>query len=611
MVMHHVVDTDAEHDTGHHPHTVRRSCTDIPCCIIFSIALAAFGFVMWYGFKHGDPYRFLHLQNSRHEQCGAHENVKDSPFLYFCNVSGQFHLNNTLCVPECPGPDQNAVPGCSALATPYGTRPLAGLLCIPDSGTAARELERHLKSPSLKRAIQVQEVLRAWKVLAIVAGVALILGFVFCCLMESCAFCIFWGSVFVLILTLGSAGGYLLYETRLVRDERLPEVTTGDPQKDFIIGCVLSGAAFLLLCISCCLCSIVNTALESFKQAADCITDIPSLLLQPFIDVAIRTILFLFLATGLWFLVSTAEMGKEAKLGSYQIDYDKKEYAFMAFYVFMFYWIMEAAHALSNFVMSYAVQLWFHYTNAGNESSSQAPCFPTFQGLLAGLTFHLGTFAMGSFIIACVRVLRDLMALITKQANESGNAVLTCCACCCTCCLDCFNRFLRFMTKSAYMDTAMNSNSFFPAAYHAATVLLEYAGSVITLNTATFIFQAAGLCGIAAGGVGACHLLCTYWPEFSDPEGEAYVENKLQLYAVAGIISAFVASPFMTLLDQVSDTLLYCNAIEKKRTPPEPELEEEFEKPTGGLCCCCTNPTPRSNNSNHTEKDSLVPGRYG
>jgi len=202
------------------------------------------------------------------------------------------------------------------------------------------------------------------------------------------------------------------------------------------------------------------------------------------------------------------------------------------------------------------------------------------------------------------------MFLITKQAEGSGNAVLTCCACCCTCCLDCFNRFLKFMTKSAYMDTAMNSNSFFPAAFHAATVLLEHAGEVVTLNAATFIFQAAGTLGIAAGGVGTCHLLCTYWPELSDKEGKAYVENKLQLYVVAGIISAFVARPFMTLLDQVSDTLLYCNAIEKKRTPPPPtEPDDEFEKPTGWCGCCCTNPKP--NNNRETERDMLVPGRYG
>lgn len=482
------------------------------------------------------------------------------------------------------------------------------MLCIPDGGTAAKHLERHLQNPALQRVIQVQEILRAWKALAIVAGVALILGFLFCFIMEKCAFCIFWGSLFTFILMLGSAGAYLLYETRLVRDERLPEITTGDPQKDFIIGCVLSGLAFLLLCISCCVCHIVNTALESFKQAADCITDIPSLLLQPFIDVAIQGALFLALATGLWFLVSTAEAGGEAELGGYRIEYDKKEYVFIAFYVFMFYWIMEVAVALSNFVISYAVQLWFHYTRAGDDNSlTAAPCFPTLQGLLAGLTFHLGTFACGSFIIACCRILRDLMFLITKQAEGSGNAVLTCCACCCTCCLDCFNRFLKFMTKSAYMDTALNSNSFFPAAFHAATVLLVHAGEVVTLNTATFIFQVAGISGIAAGGVVTCHLLCTYWPELSDPESESFVEDKLTLYAVAGIIAALVSIPFMTLLDQVSDTLLFCNAIEQKRTPPQPvELDDDEVKPSPWCGCCGS-----TSNNKVTERDAFIPGRYG
>mmetsp|Transcript_108124 Transcript_108124/g.336135 ORF Transcript_108124/g.336135 Transcript_108124/m.336135 type:complete len:542 (+) Transcript_108124:80-1705(+) len=506
--MHNFVRQDTELDYGLQPHTVQRHCTDMPCCVVFLVALTGFGYVLTYAFQHGDPYRFLHLPNSDRQFCGKDAN-EEFPLLYFCNSTHGLNPNHTVCVASC---EEVPPPACHATSTSsgYASRPVGGLLCVPSDPKDAMELMSVLDNPTIARMMKVTEVFRNWRAIAIVAGAAVLLGFLFCFFLETCAFTIFWGSLLFVILSIAGLGAYLIYQTQedRIRDqvqglppgEILPEITTGDAQRDLLVGIAACFVAFSCLCIACCGSRVVNSALESFKEAADCITDLPTLLLQPFLDLAIQIAVFIFLAVGFWYLISCANMSlAEDALGQFELEYEHQEYFFVAFYLFMCYWIMEMCSALSSFVIAYAVQLWFHQTRGGLDSSASPWC-PTLQGLIAGLTYHLGTFAEGSFIIAAVRGLRDFMFLVTKQAADSGNSVVACCGCCCTCCLDCFNKFLKFMSKNAYMDTAMNSNEFCKAAHHAVLVLLEHAGEVATLNTATVVFQIAGISGIAAGG---------------------------------------------------------------------------------------------------------------
>uniref|UniRef100_A0A7S4RF78 Choline transporter-like protein n=1 Tax=Alexandrium monilatum TaxID=311494 RepID=A0A7S4RF78_9DINO len=616
MVMHKFVDEHEEYDTGCHPSSVQRRCTDVPCCLLFLVCLAGFSFIVSWGVLNGDPHRFMHLPNSQRDICGRSEGVKEKPLLYFCKGNSGLSPQNTLCVASCPTGPEVPPDLCPAGVTEgYETRPLAGILCLPKDPSDALELEEAISSPQLRQILKVSEVFKSWKAIAIVAGAAILLGFLFLFFLETCAFCIFWGSIFSVVLVLGAIGGVLLYGSQLRRQlteagvrqvDEVPDITTGNPQQDLAVGAAACGLALIFICFACCSCGVVNRALESLKEAADCITDIPSLLVQPFIDLAIKIIVFVLLGVGLWYLISCAHMQHSADaFGQYEVTFENEEYIFIGIYLFMSYWILEMVDAMSNFVIAYAVQLWYVATRGGLDSGFEAPCFPTLQGLCAGITYHLGTFALGSSLVATCRGARDVMFLLTKQAADSGNSVMACCGCCCTCCLDCFNRFLKYMTKNAYMDTAMNSNAFCKAAYHAVTVLLEHAGEVATLNTTTILFTVAGVSGIAAGGVVVMHLLCTYWPVLNDPQSPEFVNDRVTLYAVAGVISALVSLPFMLLLDQVSDTILYCLCIEKKRTPPPPPYQEEEDEKQGGFFCgCCSSPPP----PNGPERRALMAG---
>lgn len=65
----------------------RQRCTDIPCCIVFLAAIAAFGMVYIKALATGNIARLYHGANWQGEVCGVDPAVVDKPMLYWCMKS--------------------------------------------------------------------------------------------------------------------------------------------------------------------------------------------------------------------------------------------------------------------------------------------------------------------------------------------------------------------------------------------------------------------------------------------------------------------------------------------------------------------------------------------
>ncbi|CAF1292237.1 unnamed protein product [Adineta steineri] len=77
-------DKKAEYVTSAPKESLRRkrSCTDIPCCILFLIFIACFVILSIFAFIEGDPKQLLHPTDSDGELCGSGKHA-DLPYLYF------------------------------------------------------------------------------------------------------------------------------------------------------------------------------------------------------------------------------------------------------------------------------------------------------------------------------------------------------------------------------------------------------------------------------------------------------------------------------------------------------------------------------------------------
>jgi len=79
--------------------------------------------------------------------------------------------------------------------------------------------------------------------------------------------------------------------------------------------------------------------------------------------------------------------------------------------------------------------------------------FSLARGFWWAFRYNLGSLSLGSFIIACIWVVRLLFEYVEKKMNKvaGGNAGVACIATCIRCCLDCCHRFIKFLNKNAYI----------------------------------------------------------------------------------------------------------------------------------------------------------------
>lgn len=75
------------------------------------------------------------------------------------------------------------------------------------------------------------------------------------------------------------------------------------------------------------------------------------------------------------------------------------------------------------------------------------------------IRYHLGSVALGSFVIALVKFIRYILMYLEKKLKEqdegSSNPLTKCalaCLKCCQCCLWCFEKVLKYLNKNAYIE---------------------------------------------------------------------------------------------------------------------------------------------------------------
>ncbi|CAH8443470.1 unnamed protein product [Heterobilharzia americana] len=79
-----------------------RSCTDIPCCIVFAIFIVGFLIVTLWSFAMGDYKRVVYPTNSQGQICGR--DVVGKPYLFFFDLQSCLKLGPALVATGCPTP---------------------------------------------------------------------------------------------------------------------------------------------------------------------------------------------------------------------------------------------------------------------------------------------------------------------------------------------------------------------------------------------------------------------------------------------------------------------------------------------------------------------------
>lgn len=604
-------------DQGLEPDTAERKTTDCPCCLFFVLCLVGLGYVVNFAFAYGSPRRFTGLPDYAGNACGISGSVADKPYLYFCeDVYHSFDRRNRICIDSCPMHATSDIflecPGGTSQA--YPTTVYGGTLCMP-SGDMPMDAQRRrdlfmefLKDPKVIFFLELGELVRLWPLMVIVALASILSGFLYLFLLQSNAkFVVFIGLATVILSTSG-LGAYLIYQSENYGTDHIQY--TGDGVRDWCVGAFLISLSILIAFVGCYQQKNMPLALGCVKAACECIWDMPTLLFEPFLALSLKVSVAGFLLYSLMHLLTITETSrgfeKYAHHASYHLHYwfSYQQSSIIAAYVFMSWWILEILSALSHFVVAYSTQLWFFADMLpGPRWSKRTASWATCRAYAVGLTYHLGTLAMGSLIIIIARPLRILTGWFAC-ASYDNNPVSTCVGCAFGCCVACYEQTLKYLSKVAYIDVAVNSIGFCQAAYHAMAVLENDATVVINLVGATFLIQLAGVCGIASMGGVATYVTIVNFPSFSDPFSVYYIYDPVFAALISSVLCGMVATPFMLLLDQVSDTILFCWALEKKRLLQKPTVTRVEEGMLNSVSCMYRTPSRSSDDAIHIESSS-------
>lgn len=202
--------------------------------------------------------------------------------------------------------------------------------------------------------------------------------------------------------------------------------------------------------------------------------------------------------------------------------------------------------AVSQIIIAMSVSKWYFCRDKDSIGSS------TFiQSIFTSIYYHTGTAAIGSLIIAVIKLIRAMVAKLQKKAKEMDNKVGEAILCCCQCCLWCFEKFMQFLNKKAYIQTAIFGTSFCTSAKEAFFLIMRNARRVAGISYVTSVLIITGRLFIASVTSGFAYILI-------DREFGSEIHSTIGPVFLVFILSYNIGDMFLETFEMGTETILQC-----------------------------------------------------
>jgi hypothetical protein len=96
--------------------------------------------------------------------------------------------------------------------------------------------------------------------------------------------------------------------------------------------------------------------------------------------------------------------------------------------------------------------IWY-FTGQGSDSKGEKPSFSVFSGFKWAFTYHMGSLAFGSFLIAVITFIRIVFEYFCKKFEKiiDTNPVSKIIICCVRMCLGCLDCCVKFISENAFV----------------------------------------------------------------------------------------------------------------------------------------------------------------
>ena len=561
-----------------------RKFTDIFCLIIFIAFWVLIGYIAIFAYSKGQYSNIAKTIDADGWPCGEADR-KAYPLLYVDDPTSVKFYAKTVCVKACPTSSDSTVEFYPNKYKHQGdtldvrkSLTLFGRLCVPYIKNVGSLIKNNINMSYTQEFLE--DISEVWPMILVGLLVCMLIVVMYLFFIRCCT------KAFIYILVFMFLAGLILfglfcwkeYHSLLNKNVDLEKLKSegsvidyNDPSAQIkeqdstdygkdqaakwktaaIIFWVLAGIFFLVILL---LCGRIALAAKIMESAAEFVRDEPSVFKIPFFYGFMLLVFFAFWIPTLTLLCGVGELRTNPKSIFMEIIWEDTTKIYVGILAFALLWGISFNFSQETFSIAAMSSSWYFDKKFGNPiSASVAICW--------SFTYHVGTLAFGSLLIAIVWVIQLVLSYIyqkLKEVHQQDTAVgfLIKCA---GCFVACFERTLKFINKHAYIETALRNLSFCPAAAQCLQVTTSNFLRFGVLAGITEIFLFMGSLLITCLTTFIMHFVIQGYAQARNVEVDT-----IGPVSVIFLMSLSISIIFSHVYEISADTMLHCYILDEE-----------------------------------------------
>ncbi|CAJ0608020.1 unnamed protein product [Cylicocyclus nassatus] len=317
-----------------------------------------------------------------------------------------------------------------------------------------------------------------------------------------------------------------------------------------------------------------------FKGASKALSAMPSLLLQPLVNAALILMVAIYTLSVVLVLFTSGDLvsrritngdNRNESILIIETNMTQTTKIMMFYQLVGFIWVSEFFMACQRLFIAGAVSMYyFDVLSLSRRFASPTPRSPVMCSLWNLIRYHLGSAALGAFIITLVRVPRYIVIWTLARMRSVENVIIKKLLAVFVVLLGCIEKCLRYINYNVYTVISYSGFSFCPAAKMAVNHLLDNAVDVATVNTVGDLVLFLAKC-LVAGATTLCAFfrLEELWPRLSHPWFPLLIMF---------LCSYQISNCFLSVYEMTVDTIMLCCAEELLLLKDNPELLQQYRE---------------------------------
>ena len=206
--------------------------------------------------------------------------------------------------------------------------------------------------------------------------------------------------------------------------------------------------ALLFLLMIICNWKALKVSIAIIETAADYFADTKRILFVPVFWFIMAIVVFLVWLVGIVCVHSIGTITVESvRTQDKNVVHDAQTQNMILYMWFGLIWLMAFIITCNEFVIIVSTCTWYFSRKDLDDDDGIPGDAEVMKGVKWAFQYHMGSIALGSFLLAVVWMLRAIFEYVAAKVEGAapGNAAVKCLVWTLRCCLDCFDRFIRFI----------------------------------------------------------------------------------------------------------------------------------------------------------------------